>query len=108
MCGITGCCPVPVFFPQGSQVPVGQLGVGPSEQVMIADPPPPGRRLTKNPHNVPVAHPRKSSEPRKNVWVAPGEILNTDHPKEACPICGRSDFITVTDLELHSALCVAY
>ena len=74
---------------------------------MIAGVPPPGCSRMGTPHNVPVAHPRKTSEPPKDGWVAPGEIINNDRPKEACPICGCSDFTTVTDLELHSALCVA-
>ena len=103
-------------YPQDNHVPVGQPGVGPRGQVMIAGipppGPPPGRSRMETPHNIPVAHPRKTSEsfaalqpPRDEGWVAPGEVVNENRPQEACPICGRQDFPTVTDLEIHSARC---
>lgn len=39
------------------------------------------------------------------VWIAPGDIVNPNRPEEACPLCGRNDFQTVTDLEIHCARC---
>ena len=104
-------------FLQGNHVPVSQPGVGPRGQAMVAGIPPPGRSRMENPHNIPVAHPRKTSESFAafqaarepplvmDGWVAPGEVVNENRPIEACPICGRQDFTTVTDLEIHSAQC---
>lgn len=36
----------------------------------------------------------------------PGEVPNTAPPTMACPLCGKDDFKTQTDLELHSAQCM--
>ena len=38
-------------------------------------------------------------------YVAPGEVFNEAPPSMACPLCGKSDFKTQTDLELHCAQC---
>ena len=51
------------------------------------------------------ARPPRTSEGNSAAWVAPGDIVNTNAPEEACPLCGRNDFATVTDLEIHCARC---
>ena len=38
-------------------------------------------------------------------WVAPGEVIDPTRPTESCPICGKADFKTQTDLEVHCAQC---
>ena len=38
-------------------------------------------------------------------YMAPGEIIDENPPAMACPLCGKADFKTQTDLELHSAQC---
>ena len=38
-------------------------------------------------------------------YKAPGEIIDENPPAMACPLCGKCDFKTQTDLELHSAQC---
>ena len=48
--------------------------------------------------------PIRSSE-GGGTWIAPGDRVNQNRPEEACPLCGRNDFATVTDLEIHCAQC---
>ena len=37
--------------------------------------------------------------------LAPGDIDNPAPPTMACPICGKDNFKTQTELEMHSAQC---
>ncbi len=37
--------------------------------------------------------------------ILPGDIENPGPPTMACPICGKDNFKTQTDLEMHSAQC---
>lgn len=53
----------------------------------------------------PLQPPRPARAPEGSNWVAPGDIVNTSRPEVACPLCGRNDFATQTDLEIHCAQC---
>ena len=48
---------------------------------------------------------RPARAPEGSNWVAPGDVVNTSRPEVACPLCGRNDFATQTDLEIHCARC---
>ena len=37
--------------------------------------------------------------------VLPGDIPNLAKPSMICPLCGRADFATQTELEMHCAKC---
>ena len=52
-----------------------------------------------------VSPPRPAHTSDGQNWVAPGDFVNTSAPEVACPLCGRNDFATVTDLEIHCARC---
>ena len=73
----------------------GGPGPGPHSprQVPISAPGPPPPR------------PIRAADQGGGNWVAPGDIVNRNRPEEACPLCGRNDFPTVTDLEIHCARC---
>ena len=60
-----------------------------------------------SPRNEPPPHrlPERAEPARDQQWVAPGEVVNENKPEIGCPICGRNDFATVTDLEIHCARC---
>ena len=84
-----GGLPVDPRFP-----PVSGQQVGPPptvRQIPVSVPSPP--RLSRPP------------EAGSTNWVAPGDVVNTNAPEVACPLCGRNDFATVTDLEIHCARC---
>lgn len=53
-------------------------------------------------HTEPIPPPRAHDGTN---WVAPGDVVNTSRPEVACPLCGRNDFATQTDLEIHCAQC---
>ena len=44
--------------------------------------------------------------PRPSGLALPGDIDNPAPPTMACPICGRDNFKTQTELEVHSAQCM--
>ena len=37
--------------------------------------------------------------------LLPGDVQNTAKPTQSCPLCGKNDFTTQTELELHCAKC---
>ena len=67
----------------------------------------PGTGTQSSPRPMPVSGPSAArlGGGGGGKWVAPGDIVNHNRPEEACPLCGRDDFPTVTDLEIHCARC---
>lgn len=78
--------------------PVGGAQPGGMRQVPVSRP------MVAPVHTEPVP-PRLGHNSEGSAWVAPGDIVNPNRPEEACPLCNRNDFATVTDLEIHSARC---
>ncbi|KAL5510594.1 hypothetical protein EMCRGX_G006162 [Ephydatia muelleri] len=62
----------------------------------------------------PVATPRDPAvvyraRDHGNVWTAgPSFVVHPHSGSGHCPICGRSGFLTIADLELHSAKCTDF
>jgi chromosome segregation ATPase len=95
--------------PMGGGIPPPEPRFGPMPPVsaqQMGGPHGPGAMRPMGPAPVSAAsqlRPTRTSEGQN--WVAPGDVVNTNAPEVACPLCGRNDFATVTDLEIHCARC---
>lgn len=88
----------------GSMAPDLQMrpgGLVSGAQLGGVRPVPVSRPVVSSVHTEPIPPPRADG----SNWVAPGDVVNTSRPEVACPLCGRNDFATQTDLEIHCAQC---
>ena len=89
----------------GGQMGGGQMGGGQMGGGQMGGAQPGGMRpVSPMPTDPGPPRPIRSSE-GGGTWIAPGDRVNPNRPEEACPLCGRNDFATVTDLEIHCAQC---
>ena len=98
--------------PGGQPIPVGGSWVAAPPARMVQPAAPGGHGIRDEmggPGGMVGMHPQSEQRPfapeDMGKWVAPGEVVNNTRPNIGCPICGRRDFATVTDLEIHCAQC---